>query len=187
MNQQKIETRFGIIVGIIVLAAASRFISPLNFNPIGAISLFGAAYFSKKIWAFVVPLLSLWISSLILDNVVYAQYYDGFQWFSNPFVYLGFALTVIVGFLALKKINLSRIFGAALSGTVVFFIVSNFGSWLEMPILYTRDLNGLTAAYAAGLPFLQNSLIGNLLYCGLLFGSFEWVKISFPSIVLVKK
>lgn len=185
MSESKINTRFGILVAIIVLAAASRFISPFNFSPIGAISLFGAAYFTRKSWAFIVPFVAMWVSDLILNNVIYSAYYEGFTWFANPFVYVGFALTVLIGFGLLKKVSLPTVAISALAGTIVFFLVTNFGSWLAMPQLYSRDITGLTAAYAAGVPFLQNSLIGNLLYSGLLFGVFEWMKASNPRLVKV--
>jgi len=170
MSQEKNNTRFGVILGIIVLAAASRFISPFNFSPIGAIALFGAAHFTKKMWAFIVPLASLWVSSLILDNVFYSQYYDGFQWFSNPFVYVGFALMAVMGLALLKKVNVATV----------------FGSWLEMPHLYSRDFTGLMASYTAGLAFVQNTLIGNLVYSALLFGSFELMTRSYPQLAEVK-
>ncbi len=180
MSKEKLNIRFGVLVGMIVLAAASRFISPFNFSPIGAIALFGAAYFSRKIWALIIPLAALWVSSLILDNVIYAEFYDGFQWFSNPMVYLGFGLMTLLGFGMLKKINVGTVLGSAVAGTAVFFLVTNFGSWLEMPFLYSRDFAGLTAAYAAGLPFLKNTLLGNVVYASVLFGAFEWMKSSYP-------
>lgn len=180
MSKEQVNTRFGVIVAIIVLAAASRFISPFNFSPIGAIALFGAAYFSKKIWAFIIPLAALWVSNLILDNVIYAAFYDGFQWFSNPFVYLAFAAMTALGSGLLEKVNVVTVLLSAVGGTAVFFLVSNFGAWLEMPHIYPRNFGGLAAAYAAGLAFLQNTLLGNVLYCGLLFGAFELLKYRFP-------
>lgn len=181
MAKEKINTRFAVVAGIILLAAFSRFISPFNFSPIGAISLFGAAYFSRKVWAFAIPFLAVWLSNLVLDNVIYAQYYDGFQWFSNPFVYLGFGFTVLAGFGLLKKITAARVIGAGFAASIIFFLVSNFGAWLEMAV-YPKTFSGLMAAYAAGLPFLKNSLIGNLVYCSVLFGAFEWMKQFYPQL-----
>ena len=182
MSKEKINIRFGVLVGMIILAAASRFISPFNFSPIGAIALFGAAYFSRKVWALIIPLAALWVSSLILDNVIYAEFYDGFQWFSNPMVYLGFGLMTLLGFGLLQKVNIGTVLGSAAAGTAIFFLVTNFGSWLEMPHLYSRDLTGLGAAYAAGLPFLKNTLLGNVVYCSIMFGTFEWMKSSYPNL-----
>ncbi|MEP5048623.1 MAG: DUF6580 family putative transport protein, partial [Balneola sp.] len=46
--------RLLLITGLLLLAAISRMIPhPYNFAPIGAMSLFGAAYFSNKRLAFI--------------------------------------------------------------------------------------------------------------------------------------
>ncbi len=48
------------VIGIVLVAAALRiFPHPMNFTPIGALALFGGAYFSSKRAALIVPLLSL--------------------------------------------------------------------------------------------------------------------------------
>jgi prepilin signal peptidase PulO-like enzyme (type II secretory pathway) len=53
MNKNKINLRFSVITLIILSAAMSRLLPhPPNFAPIGGMALFGAAYFSKKYWAF---------------------------------------------------------------------------------------------------------------------------------------
>jgi hypothetical protein len=74
--------RFGTIVLLIFLATMSKLVPhPPNFAPIGGMTLFGATYFTKRYWAFIVPFVSMWISNLVLNNVVYGQYFDGFVWF----------------------------------------------------------------------------------------------------------
>ncbi|MDD2300415.1 MAG: hypothetical protein PHU69_12360, partial [Fermentimonas sp.] len=77
---------------------------PPNFAPIGAMALFGAAYFSKKYWAFIIPIASMWVSDLILNNVIYGQYFDHFVWFysGSLFTYGAFALIVVLGMFTLK-------------------------------------------------------------------------------------
>lgn len=55
--KEKINLRFSVLVLMIVLAAFSRIIPHMpNFSPLGAIGLFGAAYFSKKWQAFLIPI-----------------------------------------------------------------------------------------------------------------------------------
>ena len=165
---------YGLFLLLVLFAAFSRLIPhPSNFTPIGGMALFGAAYFTRKYWAVLVPLVALYLSSLVLDNVVYAQYYEGFVWFSHPFVYLAFVLIALLGAGVLKRVTLGRVVGGALGASAVFFLVSNFGSWLGNP-LYTQDLSGLLTAYAAGLPFLRNTVMGDLFYSGVLFGVYEW-------------
>lgn len=171
-NNLKLQT--GIIILMILLAALSRFLPhPPNFTPLGAIALFGAAYFSKKQLAFLIPLAAWWISDLALNNIVYAEYYPSFSWAGYPAAYLCLGLIILLGFVFLKKVTALRVIGTATLAAVVFFLVTNFTSMLSSP-LYTKDLNGLVQSYIAGLPFFRNTLAGNLIYSALLFGVYEW-------------
>ncbi|MBK7870118.1 MAG: hypothetical protein IPJ74_05220 [Saprospiraceae bacterium] len=190
---KKINVRIGILALMVFAAALSRLLPhPYNFTPIGAMSLFGAAYFSKRWLAFAVPFLAMWVSDLILDNVVYSQYYDGFQWFGHTWVYISFALIVVLGFMLLRKLNITNVILASLSASAIFFLVTNFAVWLGSPA-YPQNFIGLMSCYAAGLPFysmdaspplgfLLNGVLGDLFYCGVLFGVFEWVKMRFPAL-----
>ncbi len=192
--KNKINLRFGIIAVAIFLAAISRLLPhPPNFTPIGAMALFGAAYFTKKYWAFIIPLVSLWISDLIINNVVmpitYPEYYQGFTWFTSSwmFVYGGFALIAIFGLLSLKKINFITVIGSSLVASTLFFLITNFGAWYLDPMsFYPNTMEGLMTCMSAGLPFFMNTIAGDLFYVGVLFGSFEFAKARFPKIVLAK-
>lgn len=75
-----------------------------------------------------------------------------------PFISYGFVGIVL---LLLKKKQ--YIFGTTFLSVIVFFVVSNFLFWLlESFGLYTKDLSGLFACFAAAVPFLGNQLISNL-------------------------
>lgn len=175
MSKRQLNLRRGVLALFVLVAAMSRLLPfPPNFSPIGSMALFGAAYFARKRWAFLVPLLALWLSNLVLDNVVYAAFYDGFVWFSNVWVYLAFALLTAFGTWALRKVTVVRVVGAAAGAAVLFFLVSNFGVWVGSG-MYPRTLEGLVACYAAAVPFFGNTLAGNFAFSALLFGSFEWL------------
>lgn len=193
MSKEKINIRFFVLVVLIVIAACFRFIKmPPNFSPITGMALFGAAYFSRKYLAILIPFLVLWLSNLVLDNVFYAQWYDGFQWFSQPFVFAAFAVIVLIGLVFLKKVNFYRVIAASLSASILFFLITNFGSWLGSPI-YPQTFEGLLTCYTAGIPFITNpgaehyfflnTVFGDLLFTGGLFGAFELMKIQFPRLV----
>lgn len=174
--KEKLNMHFGIVCLIIVIAAATRLIDhPSNFTPIGAMALFGAAYFSKKGYSFLIPLIALWLSDLALNNIKYAEYYEGFSFMGNTWVYASIALIVAGGFFLLKKINVVNIGIASILAAVVFFLVTNFGSWLADP-MYTKDFTGLMHAYEMGIPFFRNTLFGNVIYAGVMFGAYEWAK-----------
>src|SRR5690625_7341861 len=66
---------FAIITAIILFAALSRLLPhPTNFTPVAALILFGAAYFTNKKWALIIPLTAIWLSDLLLNNIVYSTY-----------------------------------------------------------------------------------------------------------------
>jgi hypothetical protein len=63
----------------------------------------------------------------------------------------------------------------------LFFLITNFGSWINNPI-YPQNYMGLMASYAAGLPFFQNTLLGDLSYLAILFGITKFFGVSLTPI-----
>ena len=64
---------------------------------------------------------------------------------------------------------------------LLFFVVTNFGAWLGSPA-YPQTLAGLVAAYVAGVPFFQWTVLGTLFYSALLFGGFELLRNRNPAL-----
>lgn len=169
---------------MILMTAFARLLPhPPNFTPVGAMALFGAAFFSKRSLAFLIPLLALWLSDLVINNVVYGALFDGFVLFYPGWywVYGSFVMVIVLGMFLLKRINIPRVIGASVIASILFFVVSNFGVWAT-GIMYTRDLQGLITCYAAGLPFFRYTLLGDLVYTGVLFGVFVWAQQNVPSL-----
>ncbi|MEQ9309606.1 MAG: DUF6580 family putative transport protein [Balneolaceae bacterium] len=176
--------RLLVLSGLILAAAISRLIPhPYNFAPIGAMSLFGAAYFSDKKLSFILPFVAMFISDLLINNILYASYYQGFTIFTPGFlwVYGAIAAIVIAGIFILKKVSVSRILVGSLSASVIFFVISNFGVWLSDPD-YPLTISGLLLCYEMAIPFFQNTIAGDLVYSGVLFGSFEFAKTKIPEL-----
>jgi hypothetical protein len=186
MGKNKITLRFSIISMIILLAAMSRLVPhPANFAPIGGMALFGAAYYSKRYWVFIIPIVSMWLADLVLNNVVYAQYFDHFVWFYQGcyWTYGAFILIGLIGFLTLKKTRIQNLILASLLASIVFFLLSNFGVWASTN-MYPKNISGLIACYTAGLPFFKNTVMGDLVYTGVLFGAFELAQRRIPALQL---
>ncbi|HRD79820.1 MAG: hypothetical protein IAE84_15155 [Saprospiraceae bacterium] len=168
--------RYSFLLGMIALAVVSRILPhPHNFTPIGAVALFGAAYFTRKWVAMLAPFIALWLSDLFINNVIYGQYYDGFQWFGSLWVYGAFALINLLGMAALRRVSAARVGGSALAASVLFFIVTNFAVWASGG-MYPKNTEGLIACFVAGLPFFGNTIMGDLFYSLVLFGAFEWAQ-----------
>ncbi|MFZ4619012.1 MAG: DUF6580 family putative transport protein [Bacteroidota bacterium] len=160
-----------VLVGtVLILAAAfSRLIPhPMNFAPITAIALFGGMYFDKRI-APVLPLAALIISDYFLGM------YSGIIW-----VYSAFLLVTFLGMAASNKRSVGIVAGSTVLGSVLFFIITNFGVW-QSGEFYPMTMSGLTACYVAAIPFFRNALVGDLFYVTVLFASYEFAKKMFPS------
>ena len=134
MAVHKNKLFYTIIVLIIVLAVLSRFLplwfptleGAFNFSPFGAIALFGAAYFIRRQWAFIVPLAALWLTNLALNNIYYSEYFEGFTWFGAIEVYLAIAAVVLLGFWLLKKVTIANVVIASIGAAIVFFLNHQF-------------------------------------------------------------
>jgi hypothetical protein len=166
MESRKILMRKILIpLSIIVFAVILRLLPhPPNMAPIAAMALFGGFYLDKK-YALIIPLVALLLSDLFLG--FYSE---------MPFIYGSFILTGLIG-LWLKKQNSKKyIVAGALFSSILFFLITNFGVWL-MGSMYAKNLSGFLECYTLAIPFFRNTLIGDLLYTGLFFGSFELAKI----------
>lgn len=178
------KKRFLVLSGFIIIAALSRIIPhPYNFAPIGAMSIFGAAYFTDKKFSFLLPLFAMFISDLLVNNLLYASFYGGFTLFTPGFYWMYGAITLIVvaGIFILKKVNTKTVLAGSLSASIIFFLVTNFGAWLGNPI-YPQGIEGLFMSYAAGIPFFHYTVLGDLFYSGVMFGAFEYAKNRTPAL-----
>ena len=162
-------------IALVFAAALTRLLPhPDNFTPIGAMALFGAAYFSRQALTLAIPFIALFISDLLLNNIIYKEYYSGFTLITSGWIYLAFGLMMLIGWLVLRhKVNAGRVVTASLGASLVFFLVTNFSTWAETT-LYPKTAAGLMACYTAGLPFLKNTVLGDLFFSAVLFGTYEF-------------
>ncbi len=160
-----------ILLSFLLLAVASRFIIMAgpqwaNFSPMGALALFSGYFFKDKRFAIIYSLLSLWVSNLLLNNLLYSNYFKGFSWgFSGSQFFLFASLTFIGSFISKLKNNFRIILW-------VNFLVWAFSD----EVVYSKDMSGLSACYFSAIPFFQNSLLSQLLFGTLFFGCLEWLK-----------
>ena len=188
MSIKSIQPRTTALIVILLAAAAFRLLQSSNIfsfmsnvTPVGAIALFGGCYFADRWKAFLVPLLALWLSDAFLNRIYYFDhwtfYYSGAYW-----IYGSFALMVVLGQL-IKKVTVLNVLLGGVSAALLHWIVSDFGVWVG-GTMYTKDLSGFLQCYMLALPFLKNMLIGNLVFCGILFGGFEWMQRRYPNLSL---
>jgi len=140
--------KINIFLGIFIALAMSRFIPhPPNFTSLIALSFYVPAIFGMRY------LPALLISFIITDYIIGFHNTVVFTWGSVILISL-----ITKYFL---KTIITRIIGA-LSGAVIFFIITNFGVWFGG--MYEANLEGLTQAYVMGLPFFGYSLISTFIF-----------------------
>ena len=139
---------FKISLGIFIVLAASRFIPhPPNFTSLIALSLYVPLFLGKRF----IP--ALLICFIITDIFIGFHTIVVFTWGSIIIISL-------ISYLFQKNIYM-RIIGAV-CGSLVFYIISNFGVWSLGSYGYSFD--GLLICYIAAIPFYSNTLISTILY-----------------------
>jgi hypothetical protein len=181
MSLKNLNARNWVLFLIILTAAATRFINLdnqsewSNFTPVGAIALFGGTYFQNRYKAYLVPLLTLFVSDIFITYSYTGEwtlFYGGFQW-----VYICFALMVYIGSL-IKNVKVSNVFLASLAGVFVHWIITDIQPWLG-GTLYAKGIEGYFQSLVAAIPFERNLLFGNLIFGAILYGGFELAKYKF--------
>lgn len=172
-----------IIVVVAAIRTATNFspnMGPLaNFTPLGAIALFGGTYFTGKVKPFALPLLTLFVSDVVLSLTVYKQYSNGLLYSGWYWTYGAFALMALTGKLFVKKVSIQNIFWATIICVLIHWVVTDFGVWLE-GTMYSKDLNGWWLCMAAAIPYEWKFAAGTIIYSAVLFGTFELLQNRYP-------
>ena len=130
-----------------------------NIAPLAAMALVGGVYFGRR-YALWVPLAVLVLTDVVLNA---RMGYPLIYW-PRAFDYGAFVLVGLLGLWVRERRPAAKL-GAALATPFLFFAISNFAVWLFGLNLanehYPRTFGGLLNCYAAGLPFLRGTVIGD--------------------------
>lgn len=164
MKIQKMDTTKGngvyviLAISLIMFAVFGRLLPhEPNFAPVAAVAIFGGVILPRKL-AISVPLAAMIISDLFIG--LHSLFL--LTWAS-------FALIALLSNYVVKAVKPSLVIGASLGASVLFFVVSNLGVWLEGR-MYPMTFSGLLDCYYQAIPFFRNTLLGDLLFTSILFG-----------------
>lgn len=190
MNMKFTKSTLLAFILLIVVTALSRLMSynVAGLAPQMAMALFGGAVIKDKKWAFALPLLSLLLSDALMQVLYNGGYMErpGFyhgQWT----VYLSFAILTFYGFL-MKKINVLSILLFSVSGSMLFFLISNFFVWQGGGgLVRPHTFAGLIQCYVDALAYYRDyglikGFIGNFV-----FGEVIWSFVLFGGYYLLNK
>lgn len=174
MKSRILNSHFFLLFVMILAASLSRMLTNQlhlwNFTPIAAMALFSGARFRDKRYAFLVPIVAMFITDVIIG------FHPG-MWD----VYGTLILITFIGFALRNNVRIVPVIGASLLSSVIFFIITNVSVWVGST-LYPHTWDGFTTCIAAGIPFFGNTVAGDLFYCGVLFGGYELVKKMYPAL-----
>jgi len=150
-----------LVVFLIVLDVVARIVPHVpGVWPVAASALFAGRMLKVPVLAFLVPLAATVLSNLILPGD------DG-----RVLLVVAAALCVpaALGIVVRRWRGPVPTIAAMLASSLVFFVATNFAVW-AFEGLYPATLHGLAECYIAALPFLDRTLLGDLLWCAALFG-----------------
>ena len=162
----------GLVAFLIALDVASRLLPHApGVWPVAASALFAGRILRVPALAFVVP-----IAAVVLSDVALA----GDDWRVTLVVCAAVTIPALAGMLSRRWRGALPVIAAMLSCSLIFFVTTNFAVW-AFNDLYPHTLQGLTQCYVAALPFLDKTVMGDLLWCAALFGS-AWLVQHLPAL-----
>ena len=167
---------------LVILSTAVKVICAPQINLSGftcviAVSLFAGLTIKDKKLAFLFPLLTLFISDILLQGLHALNVFPYSGFYSGQIInYILFIVLTLIG-VALRNSKTAGVIAASFIGPTVFFLLSNFFVWQSQGAAmgYSKDVNGLMQAYTFGLPFYRNSIFATLIFSGILFGAWKLI------------
>ncbi len=160
MNNLFLATKRNIFpISLILILALARLIPhPPNFTPVIAVAIMSSYFFKNIKVSFIVLLVAMFISDLFIG------FYENLS-----FVYISLILITYIFHKISIKINFKNLFVYGFAGSLIFFIVSNFGVWaLGSPglndIAYDKSLSGLIQCYILAIPFFGNTFFSTIIF-----------------------
>jgi hypothetical protein len=155
------------LAALAVLAAAISAlppdVRPWNVAALGALFLFATARLRLSL---ALPICALALA--VKEVGVYLQ----FGYPPSPLTWLCLAGYAVLGWGLLRKTESPLwIGGTAVGASLLFFLTSNFGSWLAQSLPYGYSFEGLVNCYVAAIPFYRGTFLSDVAFSAALFGA----------------
>jgi len=139
--------------GFVALDIVTRLLpQSLNCTAVAATALLAGTLFESRLLAAVVPFAGMALSEPFLRSE---------DWRILAVVYAALCAPAAIGHWARQYRRTFVLLPLACAGSLLFFVASNFAVW-TFTDLYAHGIRGLIACYVAALPFLRNTILGDL-------------------------
>lgn len=174
--KRRAQTEIVIFILLVAAGVAVRLLCQdlPNFAPVAALALFSGFFFRRRTVALLVPLSVMAISD---------PFIGGYNLWLTAIVYAALAAPVAARDILRRYLRIERgrpaatavavagLLGCGIGSSLLFFLVSNAGHWM-MYDMYEHTFGGLVQCYIMALPFFRFTLVGDVLFAALLFGSY---------------
>ena len=142
-----------------------------GFMPVAASALFAGRMLRVPNLSPIVPLAAMALSGTLMGPD---------DWRVTLVVYAAITLPAFAGMLSQRWRGMVVPFAVMLPCSLIFFAASNFAVW-AFSGMYPPNWAGLTQCYIAALPFLQNTVAGDMFWTAALFGG-AWMIQGLPAL-----
>lgn len=150
-----------LVAFLIALDVAARLLPHAwGFTPVAASGLFAARMLRMPILSIIVPVAAMALTGWALGAD---------DWRISLITYVAIAMPALLGIASRRWQGALPVVATMLAGSLVFFALSNFAVW-AFSGMYPLTVAGLIQCYVAALPFLDKTVLGDLIWTGVLFG-----------------
>lgn len=140
-------------IGVFIVLVSSRYLPhPPNYTSLIALSFYIPAFFGSRY------IYTVLLSFIISDLFIFGTH--------NVIIYTWGSVLIIGYFSKFLKSSIFRRFIGVLSGSIVFYLVTNFGVWTTG--VYGLNVTGLVECYLLAIPFFQQTIISTIVYSSIL-------------------
>ena len=142
---------------------------PWGFAAFGAVALFAAARGGRL--GLAAGLVLALGAKLAFDLMNYAQHGYDPDYLPIWKLYVCLSVYAVLGWALLRRSKSPlRIAGVTFLASLLFFLTTNFGSWVGQSLPYDRGPAGLLESYWMALPFWKGTLLSDFTFTAALFG-----------------
>jgi hypothetical protein len=131
-----------------------------GFLPVAASGFFAARMLRIAPLAIVVPVLGMILSDVALP---------GEDWRIQAVGFAAIAIPALAGIATRRWPGIVPAVATVVVSSFLFWLLSNGAVWVFSG-MYPLNLSGLAQCYVAAVPFLEKTVLGDLLWTGVLFG-----------------
>lgn len=163
-SNHSFATKGVVLFSFVAVTVIARIVPhPANVTPLTALSLWTGAQYNPKI-SLVLMLITLLTSDALLAVLYNQAWLDTWSFFT----YTGF---LSITWLSTRLTKISHLPIYTISASLGYWLWTNFGVW-ALANHYAKTPAGLINCYVKALPFLTNSIIGDIIWVSLIFGCF---------------